>query len=52
VRRHRAALAFSPDGTMLASAGIGGSARLWDVATRRQIGAAIRVSRVWVLGVD
>src|SRR4029077_21188890 len=34
-------VAFSPNGKMLATAGIGGSARLWDVVTRREIGAAM-----------
>ena len=32
------AVAFSPDGTMLATASQDGTARLWDVATHRQIG--------------
>jgi WD40 repeat protein len=33
------AVAFSPDGKMLATVGYHGRIRLWDVATRRQIGA-------------
>jgi WD40 repeat protein len=35
------AVAFSPDGTTLATASFAGTVRLWDVATRRQIGAAM-----------
>ena len=45
------AVAFSPDGKILATADSDGTARLWDVATRRQIGAPIRVRRARVLGV-
>lgn len=37
-------LAFSPDGKILATADNDGSARLWNVATQRQIGAPIRLS--------
>ena len=36
------AVAFSPDGTMLATAADDGSARLWDVATRHQIGPTMQ----------
>ena len=36
-------LAFSPDGTILATADTDGTARLWSVATQRQIGAPIRL---------
>ena len=31
-------MAFSPDGTTLASGGYAGAVKLWDVATRREIG--------------
>jgi WD40 repeat protein len=38
-----AELAFSPNGKILVTADTDGTARLWNVATQRQIGAPIRV---------
>jgi WD40 repeat protein len=35
--------AFSPNGTLLASIGAGGQARLWNAATRQQVGAPMAV---------
>ncbi len=35
-------VSFSPDGATLASAGCGGTIRLWDVATRSQLGEPLR----------
>ncbi len=37
-------LIFSPNGKVLATADNDGTARLWNVATQRQIGAPIRLS--------
>ena len=39
-------LAFSPDGKVLATADTDGTARFWNVATQRQIGAPITLGKV------
>ena len=36
-------VAFSPDGTQVAAVGTDGRARVWNVATRRETGAAVNV---------
>ncbi|WP_329429958.1 hypothetical protein OG339_17085 [Streptosporangium sp. NBC_01495] len=45
------AVAFSPDGRTLATAGQDRSARLWDVATRRPIGAPLTGHDGWITAV-
>ncbi len=39
------AVAFSPDGTLLATFGAGGTARIWDVATQREVGGPMTAGR-------
>ncbi len=44
------ALAFSPGGTLLASIGADGAARLWNVARQRQVGSPMTVGRAGAYG--
>ncbi|MEW9553636.1 AAA family ATPase [Nonomuraea sp. NPDC050783] len=44
------AVAFSPDGTRLATGGRDGYTRLWDTASRRQVGEPLTSRRFWNKG--
>ena len=44
-------VAFSPDGRMLASGSVDGSARLWDVATHKQLGSRLAANTLPVSSV-
>ncbi len=41
-------LAFSPDGSLLASGDYDNSVTLWDVGTRQRIGSRLRSTNLWV----